>query len=979
MKGLKTSNRYIWIPANLLLLMMVGFFAVALFGKASDGEANIGDFGTESFNEDWTVYMDGQSEVITLPQLRKFDGETVIVMEKRLPANVTDGMQLFMRSSLKDMRIYVDGNLREAYQGEDFWYADEKIPSAYIMVELTQADAGKRIHVELGAEGQARLEEVRIGYGNNAWFELLESYLPAVIAAFLLVFFGILAMLVQPVLSRFFHAGHTVFLLGQVLLVIGCWMLSESRIRQLVFHSPTYSTVFAYLCIETVGGFTAMYFNAVQKQQYNRIYCIYEAILFGLAAVNAGLDLSGLIDFNDTIIFSHCWLVVGAIMVATTVFLDYRAKRLKNYSVVAGGMAIFVGFCIAEAVNYYLAEFPVLGIYIGIGLVVLLGATVIQTIRDELLKVQQAEALERAKEDAENANRAKSRFLARVSHEIRTPINAVIGLNEMILRESKEEETLQHAKDVKNASIALLDIINELLDASKIEAGVMELVIADYELGSLLNDLYNMIRARLGDKNLKLVFDVDPNMPRRFAGDDMRIRQILLNLLTNAVKYTNEGTITVSLKWREEGENAILRYTVKDTGIGIREEDIGKLKAAFRRVDLSRNKNVEGTGLGLNIVQQYLALMGSELEIESEYEKGSEFSFEIVQEIRDREALGDFHERFCAAEKAAQTAVRYQAPGAKVLVVDDHRMNLKVFRNLLKETGIQVKEAESGKECLAILHQQSFDLIFLDHMMPGMDGIETLHKLREEKLCDEVPVIMLTANATVGSRERYLEEGFADFVSKPILPDQLDAVMLKYLPENLVQLLTADATKQQPAAKKAQDGAAVMKQETTAEEVPDRAAAGVTADAAVTPEEAHAVQSSDADKTQSGESVMGSKTVFEMIKEALPEFDYTSALKTCMEDEEFYLELFQDFSELPIREELTQYYAEADYKNYCVRIHGFKNNSYSIGARELGDLAYAMEQLTREMIPDEIADMQQALLEEYDRICAIYRSIVENQ
>lgn len=934
MKSLKTSNRYIWLLANLLLLMTVGFFVVALFGKPSDGEANIGSFATESFNEGWTLYLDGQRQEITLPQYRKLDGETVLILEKRLPEDITDGMQIFMRSNLKDLRIYIDGILRESYLSEDFWYTDEHIPRAYIMLELKDADAGEKLRVELGAQGRARLEEVRIGYGNNAWFALLRSYLPAVIAAFLLVVFGILAMLIQPVLSRFFHAGNTVFLLGQVILVIGCWMLSESRIRQLIFHSPTYSTVFAYLLIETVGGFIAMYINAVQKYQYNIIYCIYEAILFGLAAVNTILDLSGMLDYNETIVFSHYWLVVGGIIFATTVFLDYRAKRLKNYSMIAGGMVVFVAFCIAEAINYYLEDFPVLGIYIGIGLVILLAATVIQSIRDELIKARQAEEMERAKEDAENANRAKSQFLARISHEIRTPVNAVIGLNEMILRESKEGETLQHATDVKNASIALLDIINELLDASKIEAGVMELVIAEYELGSLLNDLYNMIRARLGDKNLKLVFDVDPTIPSRFVGDDMRIRQILLNLLTNAVKYTNEGTITVSLCCKEEGDRAKLRYTVKDTGIGIREEDIGKLKAAFRRLDLSRNNSIEGTGLGLNIVQQYLALMGSELEIQSVYEKGSEFSFEITQEIRDRKELGDFHERFCAAEKAAKTAVRYQAMNAKVLVVDDHRMNLKVFRNLLKETGIQIKEAESGKECLEILHQQSFDLVFLDHMMPGMDGIETLQRIRDEKLCDDVPVIMLTANATVGSRERYLAEGFQDFLSKPVLPDQLDAVILQYLPEKLVHRISGNEVKQ---------------------EVPK------------------------AEPNKVGEESMESKTVFEQIKAALPEFDYESAMKTCMEDEEFYLELFRDFSELPIRKELQKYLEANDVKNYCIRIHGFKNNLYSIGARKLGDFAYEMEKITKQDSFEGILQMQEKLLEAYGEICTIYEEIVRGE
>ncbi|MGN0406659.1 MAG: response regulator [Bacteroides sp.] len=407
-------------------------------------------------------------------------------------------------------------------------------------------------------------------------------------------------------------------------------------------------------------------------------------------------------------------------------------------------------------------------------------------VSGSLEKARLAGELEKAKTEAENANRAKSRFLAKMSHEIRTPINAVLGMNEMIIRESNEEAIREYAYDVKNSSELLLNIVNEILDSSKIESGMMEIVPVNYKMGSLLNDLYNMINIKIQDKKLKLVFNIDPSIPSEYYGDDSRIRQVLLNLLTNAVKYTDEGTVTMEVRCSTDNENAVLHYSVKDTGIGISEENIGKIYDEFQRFDLSRNRSVEGTGLGMNIVQQLLKLMGSELHIKSEYGKGSEFYFDIEQKIVNAEPLGDFRKKFIQSAQKDNIRTEYFAPKAKVLVVDDNKINLKVFTRLIKKTQIQVYEAESGKECLELLRSQPVDMIFLDHMMPEMDGIETLHAIRDNKLCEGTPVIMLTANAIVGDREKYINEGFDDFLSKPIIPDELDKMILKHLPEELV-------------------------------------------------------------------------------------------------------------------------------------------------------------------------------------------------
>lgn len=395
--------------------------------------------------------------------------------------------------------------------------------------------------------------------------------------------------------------------------------------------------------------------------------------------------------------------------------------------------------------------------------------------------------LEKAKEEAERANKAKSDFLARVSHEIRTPVNAILGMNEMILRESNDDEIRNYADDVKNAALSLLSIINELLDSSKIESGMMEIINENYQLGSVLNDLYTMVSIRAKEKDLSLSFTVDDKMPRAYCGDAKRIKQVVLNILTNAIKYTTQGSVLLKVSCdKVEQEEAVLTFSVKDTGIGIRNENIEKIYDAFQRFDLEKNKNVEGTGLGMNIVQQFLKLMGSELKIVSEYGKGSEFSFEIKQKVVDATPIGDFKDKKSYLAKESDQKKEFTAPDAKILVVDDNKMNIKVLKGLLKQNKVQPDEAMSGKECLALTEQNTYDLIFLDHMMPEMDGIETLHAMKEKKLCENTPVIMLTANAIAGDRERYLAEGFDDFVSKPVMPQALNEVLLKYLPEEKI-------------------------------------------------------------------------------------------------------------------------------------------------------------------------------------------------
>ncbi len=530
--------------------------------------------------------------------------------------------------------------------------------------------------------------------------------------------------------------------------------------------------------------------------------------------------------------------------------------------------------------------------------------------------------LEVAKEEAERANHAKTKFLAKMSHEIRTPINAIFGMNEMIIRESSEPAIRKYARDVKNSSELLLNIINDILDSSKIESGMMDIVETEYEISSLINDLYSMISVKAKEKGLTLEFDIDTDIPSKYYGDDKRIRQILLNLLSNGVKYTNQGKVVLTVTCEKKGKNAVLHYSVKDTGIGIKEEDIDKLYDEFKRLDAARNRNIEGTGLGMNIAQQFLKLMGSELQIQSEYEKGSEFSFDLNQKIVDETPIGNLRDKLRESERAKDNRIHFTAIGARIMVVDDYNMNLKVFKGLVKSTGIQVSEAESGKACIQLLKEQRFDMVFLDHMMPEMDGIETLRVIREEKLCENIPIVMLTANAIVGQRERYLDEGFDDFLAKPIMPEQLDRMLLDYLPEKYI------------------------------------------------------AYSVDAKEEKTEMIKVAKEDYFDAIRNKLPELDYKAGLLTCAGDKDFYLELLKDFTELSIKEELNRFLYEEDAKNYCIRIHGFKNNAYSVGAKEIGDLAYEMEKQSKDYFSEGIPELQKHMFELYDSVCRRYNEIV---
>ena len=534
------------------------------------------------------------------------------------------------------------------------------------------------------------------------------------------------------------------------------------------------------------------------------------------------------------------------------------------------------------------------------------------------IRNKREKALEIARAQAEQANAAKSEFLASMSHEIRTPINAVLGMNEMIIRESRDERITTYARNIESAGRNLLSIINDILDFSKIEAGRMEIVEADYKLSSVLNDVTNMIVFKARQKDLQFTVNVDESLPDGLHGDEVRVRQVVINILNNAVKYTHEGGVSFHVGGERKGDTISLVFTVQDTGIGIKPEDLPKLFGKFQRVDLEKNSTVEGTGLGLSITKSLLEMMNGEVDVASEYGKGSTFTVYLPQKIVDDSPIGDFQEKFSQyIRKMRAYRESFRAPDARILVVDDTEMNLTVVEGLLSKTEVQIDTAQSGSEALTFTRSTKYDLILMDQRMPVMDGTQALQRIRSQSggMNTGTPVICLIADAVSGARAKYLEEGFTDYLSKPVEGPALEAALIQYLPEEKVML--QEASDDEPE-----------------EEQP--------------------------------------KTELQAFYEGTGSLSYDDAVRFCSNESILIKTLEQFYRSITANADAIEAFLRAhDLRNYTIKVHALKSSARLIGALGLSADAAKLEELGNAEDAEQIDSLTPKLLQDYRKLSEI--------
>ena len=529
------------------------------------------------------------------------------------------------------------------------------------------------------------------------------------------------------------------------------------------------------------------------------------------------------------------------------------------------------------------------------------------------------DAAEEAMSAAQIASQAKTEFLTNISHEIRTPINAILGYNEMVLRDTEKTDIAQHCVNIQSAGKTLLSMISDMMDYTEIETGSIKIEETNYSTASMISDIMTCGKYFADKKDIEIRVNIDSEMPKMLHGDNARITRIFNNLLSNSVKYTDFGHIDIVIKWEQKSEFAgWINAEVTDTGIGLRNEDIARITSAFQRVDKKRNQHIQGLGLGLTIVTRLLAMMGSSLAIQSEYGKGTSISFRLMQGIVDPTPLGNVDNLTCIPEKNTLRP-GFTAPEARLLAVDDNSMNLELYRGSLKDTKIQIDTAINGVEALELINRYKYDLIILDHMMPVMDGMETLKTIKKQNLCQGVPILVITANAVPGEKSVYLNAGFDDYLSKPVSSRQLLEAVKKYLPENLIR--------------------------------PDESS----------------ISFDDDELSENGAIDRLSKFL-----------DINSAMQFCCNNKELYLQIVNTYVNENRLEDIRKHCEERDFNNYRIQVHALKSGSRTIGAGELSDHAFSLEMAAKTGDTEFILENTEALLNEYGALLERIRGALDS-
>lgn len=773
-----------------LLIVAVIIIAIYISGLICLPKFEYFDSEVQNFTEEWIYEKpDGSGEAFTMPvSLNTPIGEAVTI-HTTLPYDIASGEYFCILTGHK-FDAFVDGEPRFSFDNAAAYRWGGSVKAMYVPIPILPEDGGKTITLFFNGTdaNNGTFREVVIGDKRGIHQYVASKYGIDMYLAFILAIFAFITLCVFTILSIIKKETLPLVHLASGVLVCSLWVINDSNLFQFVIGKPFIDGIMGYMMTLVVTVPFCLYMNRIQGERYAFLYALVEAFLGINFIVVSILHFSHIVSYERSLLYiDMVLLVVVSIIFALGVYdVIENREKVKESAFVYLGMGMLIIFAVAEIAIINISVVrndQVGGILIIVGLYILLFCAIMDQItRLRTFQLQSQAALA--------ATKAKSDFLANMSHEIRTPINAIMGMNEIILRESKDENITNYAKDIYSASSNLLNIVNDILDFSKIESGKMEIIDEKYNLGEVISYVTSMIKVKADEKKLKFNVTASEKLPTALLGDSKRITEVFINILNNAVKYTPEGEVSLVISSSEiDSEKVMLEFYVKDTGIGIKPEDRKKLFEDFERIEYSRNKDIEGSGLGLAITQKLITLMGGTIDVESEYGVGSKFSVAIPQTVIDGKPLGDYtkHKNSSQNESDKKWGI-FKAPECHVLVVDDNRMNLMVIKRLLAASEVQITTAERGSHMLELIKTNVYDAILLDHMMPDMDGIETLRQARQmpDNKSMTSPVIALTANAVVGAKEMYVEVGFDDYLSKPINPLDLENMLVKYLPEDKV-------------------------------------------------------------------------------------------------------------------------------------------------------------------------------------------------
>ena len=761
----------------IFTILIFGYFliGIAFFPKDSP------DYGyTRSvFDGTWEwLHGDGTVTEITLPTKLPVERGEKVVIRLLLNDDIVSRHGFCFHTARQDLRIYIGNELRTEYSTRNTRFIGKYSSPAYVFCELNKEDSGKYLIVEAVTESSFTgvLYPVYMGSRMEIWYTLFRQQGAELAVAFLTMFLGLICTVVCFIIGILQHRKLKLMYLGCAIFLVAVWLTANSQLRQIIFPQISVINNMTFSALLLLPIPFNIYMDEVQEERYHKLYLAAAWLAVADCAVCIPLHVFRIVDYSESFTAMAVTCFVTIAIIIGTIIYDVFKGRVKEYLLVALGMAGIVIAATGQIIVYFMRNDQFRTTLLAAGLIYMLFISIANTLQDVI-------KIDRDKRAAEMASEAEERFLANMSHEIRTPINTIIGMNTMILRESTEKDIRRYSRDIRNAGETLLTLVNDILDLSRIRAGKIDILNVEYKTADLINNCINMVTLKASEKKLELQTDVDPNLPTSLEGDEVKIRQILVNLLSNAVKYTNEGSVKFRVKGEVDYEVIYLTFVVEDTGIGIKPENMENLFNEYQRFDEDRNRHIEGTGLGLSITQSLLKMMDSKLEATSEYGSGSRFSFTIKQRITDPKPIGDFNEARHREEEQAVENPTITAPDTRILVVDDSKVNCRVFTLLLKKTEMKIDEVYSGEEMLKITQEKDYDIIFLDHMMPEMDGIETLKLFREREQgsgTKKTPVIALTANAIQGAREMYLSEGFDEFLTKPIQASALENMIRKF-------------------------------------------------------------------------------------------------------------------------------------------------------------------------------------------------------